>query len=193
MIARILLSLLILSVVVHAQPDSLWSRTFGGGNNEQCYSIIHTADGGYALAGYTESYGAGSYDMWLVKTDADGESLWSRTFGGARNDRCYSIIQTADGGFALAGGTLSFGAGDYDMWLVKTDSDGDSLWSRTFGGRNTDWCFSMIQTADGGYLLAGYTYSFDAVRSDMWLVKTDADGDFLWSRTLGEGGNEQCN
>ena len=102
-----------------ADGDSLWSRTFGGEESETCYSIIQTNDGGYALAGYSESFGAGGNDMWLVKTDAYGDSLWSQTFGGESMDECYSIIQTEDGGFALVGRTGSFGAGNFDMWLVE--------------------------------------------------------------------------
>ena len=158
----------------NAQPDSLWSRTFGGRGTEYCYSIIQTADRGYTLAGFTESFGAGGRDMWLVRTDADGDSLWSRTFGGETWDECYSIIQTADGGYALAGYTQSFGVSS-DMWLVRTDADGDSLWSRTFGGRDNDWCYSIIPTEDGGYVLSGYAEYFDPWDSDMWLVKTGPD------------------
>ena len=176
----------------HAQPDSLWSRTFGGRNYDGCVSIIQTADGGYTLAGYTRSFGGGDYDMWLVKTDADGDSLWSRTFGERSSDGCCTIIQTADGGYALAGYTESFGAGESDMWLVRTNADGDSLWSRTFGGESIDWCSSMIQTADGGYALAGVTESFDVGYGDMWLVRTDADGDSLWSRTFGGDTTDYC-
>ena len=167
-------------VKTDADGDSLWSQTFGRSSDNECKSLVHTADGGYALAGFT--YSSPNQDMWLVRTNAEGDSLWSRTFGGAILwDMCYSIIQTANEGYALAGRTASFGAGDYDMWLVRTNADGDSLWSQTFGGRNDEECFSIIQTADGGYALAGYTRSFGAGDRDMWLVKTDADGDSLWS------------
>ncbi len=186
------ITLLAFAGTTHAQPDSLWSRTFGGGDSDGCHSIIQTADGGYVLAGYTQSFGAGYYDMWLVKIDADGDSLWSRTFGGEDLDKCYSVIQTADGGYALAGITHSFGAGDYDMWLVKTDADGDSLWSRTFGGRSADKCYSVIQTVDGDYALAGITGSFGAGWHDIWLVKTNVDGDSLWSRTFGGSEGDWC-
>ena len=187
------IAMLALAGTAHAQPDSLWSRTFGGRDDDKCFSMIQTADGGYALAGYTESFGGGrndSPDFWLVKTNADGDSLWSRTFGGRGDDWCSSIIQTADGGYALAGTTRSFGAGEFNMWLVKTDADGDSLWSQTFVGRADNCCNSMIQTADGGYALAGHTYSVGG--GDMWLVKTDTDGDSLWSRTFGGENAEWC-
>ena len=160
----------------HAQPDSLWSRTYGGEDWDECRSIIQTEDGGYALAGKTDrTFRAGNDDIWLVRTNVNGDSLWSRTFGGVSNDICYSMLQTADDGYALAGQTWSFGAGYKDMWLVITDEDGDSLWSRTFGGENWEACFSMVQINNGSYILAGVTEPYGAGNYDMWLVKTGPD------------------
>jgi hypothetical protein len=179
-------------VKTDANGDSLWSRTFGGSNDERCYSIQQTSDSGYILAGSTESFGAGYQDFWLVKTNAYGDSLWSRTFGGSAYDWCYSVRQTSDGGFVLAGVTVSFGGGYEDFWLVKANAYGDSLWSCTFGGSSHDRCRSVQQTSDGGYVLAGYTYSFGAGETDFWLVKTDANGDSLWSRTFGGDREDQC-
>ncbi|MCF7809785.1 T9SS type A sorting domain-containing protein [bacterium] len=175
-----------------AQPDSLWSRTYGGTEDDNCKTMIQTTDDCFVLAGWTESFGAGGYDMWMVKTNNDGDSLWSRTFGGEDNDRCYSIIQTTDGGYALAGYSYSFGVGESDIWLVKTDSEGNSLWSRTFGGDSTDCCYSIIQTEDEGYILAGHTKSFGSGEFDMWLIKTDVDGDSIWSRTFGGDSTDYC-
>ena len=177
---------------LHAQPDSLWSRTYGGDHNEGCTSLIQTADGGYALGGYTRSFGAGESDFWLVRTDENGDSLWSRTYGGKVNDGCYSLIQTTDGGFALAGYTSSFGAGQHDFWLVRTDENGDSLWSHTYGGQRSDACYIHFQTSDGGYVLAGYSNSFGAGDFDFWLVRTDENGDSLWSRTFGGQDWDMC-
>jgi len=184
-------AVLLLIASAHAQPDSLWSRAFGGANTDVCNSVQQTSDGGYFLAGSTYSFGSGLTDFWLVKTDAQGDSLRSRTFGGSDFEWCTSVQQTSDSGYVLAGHTRSFGAGNYDLWLVKTDANGDSLWSRTFGGSSNDYCSSVQQTSDGGYVLAGYTYSFGAGDYDFWLVKTDAQGDSLWSRTYG-GTWEDC-
>ena len=172
--------------------DSLWSRTYGGNGYDNCYSVQQTTDGGYILAGRTQSFGAGSYNFWLLKTDEDGDSLWSRTFGGDSFDSCHSVWQTEDGGFVLTGLTASFGAGSGDCWLVKTNDEGDSLWSRTYGGNGYDYCNSVQQTSDGGYILAGHTGSFGAGSSDFWLVKTDENGDSLWSRTFGGNNGEVC-
>jgi hypothetical protein len=173
--------------------DSLWSRTYGGDEYwDECWSVIETADGGYALAGCSYSFGSGGQDFWLVKTDADGDSLWSRTYGGSNDDKCYSVQQTSDGGYVLAGHSWSFGNGLTDFWIVKTDRNGDSLWSRTYGGAGWEECYSVHQTTDGGYILAGAGHSGDRVFTDFWLIKTDADGDSLWGHSYGGSGADIC-
>ncbi len=187
----IILLILLVPVLVFAQPDSLWSNTFGGSSSEYCNSVQQTSDGGYMLGGHTYSFGAGNHDFWLVKTDVNGDSLWSHTFGGTSIDRCYSAQQTTDGGYILGGETWSFGAGEADLWLVKTDANGDSLWSCTFGGSDEEYCLSVQQTADGGYILGGKINS-EPGNPDFWLVKTDANGDSLWSCTYGGSGAEYC-
>jgi hypothetical protein len=184
--------LLVTLVALPQPPDSLWSRTFGGPNDEHGFSVLQAYDGGYVLAGYTASFGAGSADMWLVKASAEGDSLWSRTYGGSSWDDCRCIQKTQDGGYVLAGCSYSFGAGDYDFWLVKVDANGDSIWSRTFGGPGAERAYSVRQTSDGGYILGGGTESFGAGQEDVWLVKTDANGDSLWSRTFGGDSVEYC-
>jgi len=175
-----------------AQPDSLWSRTYGGSGFDYCMSLLPTADGGYALAGHTNSFGAGDTDFWLLRTDENGDSLWSHTYGGLGEDYCYSLIQTADGGFALAGETHSFGAEEENFWLLRTNENGDSLWSRVYGSSGHDGCQSLIQTMDGGFALAGWTNSFGSGRLDFWLVRTDENGDSLWSRTFGGEDHDLC-
>ncbi|MBU1937581.1 T9SS type A sorting domain-containing protein [bacterium] len=179
-------------VKTDSNGDSLWSRTFGGVSSDWCTAVQQTFDGGYMLVGSTQSSGAGASDFWLVKTDANGDSLWSRTFGGSWLDECHSVVQTVDRGYALAGFTHSFGSGSSDFYMIKTDADGDTLWTRTFGGIAQDWCYSIQQTTDGGYAMAGYTVSFGAGAPDFWLVKTDANGDSLWSRTFGGSGSDEC-
>ena len=179
-------------VMTDENGDSLWSRTYGGEELERCYSMVQTIDGGFVLAGETTSFGAGEEDFWLLKTDANGDSLWSQTYGGSESDRCQAMVQTIDGGFALAGQTWSSGAGEWDFWLVRTDANGDSLWSRTYGGSRFDVCNALIETPDGGFALAGHTSSFGSGYQDFWLVKTDENGDSLWSRTFGGEHREAC-
>lgn len=167
-----------------------WNKTFGGEDNDRAYSVIQTSDGGYALAGHTSSYGAGGEDVWLVKTDSVGNEEWNRTFGGTGRDWAKSVIQIPDNGYVLAGITESYGAGDGDIWLVKTDNAGNEKWSKTFGGENRDGARSVIQTSDGGYAIAGYTQSYGAGGYDFWLVKTDSLGNEEWNRTGGGENND---
>jgi hypothetical protein len=163
----------------------MWEKTFGGTKNDIAYSIVQTSDGGFVMAGYTVSFGAGAEDLWLVKTDSDGKQQWNLTYGKTGSDIGYAIISTSDGGYAVAGSTNSFGAGNSDMWLVKSDASGNMLWNKTYGGAGCDVATSITQLRDGGYLLAGYTNSSGADGYDIYLVKTNASGNTQWSKTLG--------
>jgi hypothetical protein len=168
-----------------ASGDTLWTRTYGGTKDDRGYSVRQTADGGYIVAGYTMSFGAGR-GAYLIRTDASGDTLWTRSYGGPGFAEGRSVQQTADGGYIIAGSTGSFGAGGADVYLIKIDSDGETLWTRTCGGTNDDWGYSVQQTADGGFIIAGYTSSLsDTADRDVYLIKTNATGDTLWTRTFG--------
>jgi hypothetical protein len=172
-------------VKTDSSGDNLWTRTYGGSVSDYGECVRQTSDGGYIVAGYTKSFGAGKTDVYLVKTDSSGDTLWTRTYGGSYWDRGYSVQQTSDGGYIIAAETWSFGAGAYDVYLLKTDSFGDTLWTRTYGGSRDEHGSSVQQTSDGGYIIAGETWSFGAGGDDVWLVKTDSSGDTLWTRTYG--------
>jgi hypothetical protein len=176
-------------VKVDASGVMQWNKAYGGSADDVLYSIVQTNDGGYALGGYTHSFGVGSSDFWLIKTDASGNMQWNRTYGGASYDEAHSAFQTNDGGYALAGETWSFGGGTPNYWLVKTDALGNMQWNRTYGGSGTDKAYSAIQTSEGGYALTGYTLSYGAGSYDFWLVKTDSTGNVQWDKTYG-GTNE---
>jgi hypothetical protein len=168
-----------------ANGDQVWTRTFGGTDIDGAESVQQTTDGGYIVAGSTGSFGARGSNVYLIKADADGSEVWSRTFGGVGDDKAYSVQQTSDGGYIAAGSTRSFGAGELDAYLIKTDANGDEVWSRTFGGSDNDCAYSVQQTTDGGYIVAGHTYSLGAGYSDVYLTKTDGNGDGVWSKTFG--------
>jgi len=167
-----------------------WETTIGGLKGEVCGSMCQASDGGYVLAGYTQSWGAGSEDVYLVKTDHVGAVEWERTFGGPGSDWGNSVLRTADGGYIVVGATQSFGGGLEDFYVIKTDSEGQLMWSRTFGGSSNDHGRSVVQTDDGGYILTGYTRSYGAGRADVYLVKIDAGGDLEWDRTYGGPEND---
>ena len=158
--------------------QNLFAKTYGGTAIEYAHSIIQTADGGYAVAGGTRSFGAGSLDFLVLKLNSDGSLAWARTFGGTNYDWARSIIQTTDGGYAVAGYTESFGAGNRDFLVLKLNSNGSLAWARTFGGTNYDWAWSIIQTTDGGYAVAGGAMSFGAGYADFLVLKLGPDGDY---------------
>jgi hypothetical protein len=166
-------------IKTNAAGDTLWTRTYGGTEYDIGHSVQQTADGGYIIAGQTGSFGAGNGDVYLIKTDASGDTMWTRTWGGTNDDLGYSVQQTADGGYIIAGSTYSFGAGAPDsanVYLIKTDANGDTSWTKTWGGTNRDEGYSVQQTADGGYIVAGFTASFGAGDDDVYLIKSDSLG-----------------
>jgi len=188
-ILLIIFSLLLGAGAVIAQPQELWNNTYGGGSTERAYSVVQTPDGGYAIAGVTQSFGAGNSDFYLVRTDAAGAEIWSNTFGGAGTDECFSMIQTSDGGFALAGYTSTGAAGNDDFWVVKTDANGNELWNQYYGSAVWDQCYSIIETTNGGLALGGWTSTGG---EDFLLVLTNSDGSAPQYRNYGGNGSERC-
>jgi hypothetical protein len=134
-----------------------------------------TTDGGYIMTGYTDSIGAGLYDLLLVKTDSEGSTEWSRAFGGGGRDYGNSVVPTADGGYLAAGYTLSYGAGGDDVYLVRADAEGNLEWQTTYGGSASDVGYAVAKTLDGGYAVAGHTLSFGAGLHDVWLIRLAAE------------------
>ncbi|MFQ6068422.1 MAG: CARDB domain-containing protein [Candidatus Bathyarchaeia archaeon] len=199
-ITRMLLIVLLINVLVWKfsiqqaeipEPPTIeWNRTYGGMDYDWAWSVVQTSDGGYAMAGLTWSFGVAGPDFWLVKVDSSGNMQWDKTYGGSSDDGAYSVVQTSDGGYAIAGYTNSFGVENYDFWLVKADSAGNLEWTRTYGGPNVESAHSIIETNDGGYMLAGYTDSLEPGGHDLMLVKVDASGNMQWNRTYGGDDNE---
>jgi pimeloyl-ACP methyl ester carboxylesterase len=169
-----------------------WNKTYGGALDDSGLGMCSTSDGGYALCGSTRSFGAGGVDFWLIKTGADGRAYWAKTYGGIGNDAAQGVVQTPDGGYALAGVTDSFGAGHGDVWLVKTDASGNMQWSKTYGGAADENCYYLVQAIGGGYAIAGFTNSSGAGAFDMWLVKTDSNGNMQWNKTYGGANDDRA-
>jgi uncharacterized delta-60 repeat protein len=175
-----------------AAGNVIWQKTYGGSNEDYAYSIQQTSDGGFIVAGYTDSFGAGNRDYCVLKLDAAGNVIWQKTYGGSEWDYAHSIQQTSDGGFIVAGETTSFGVGSADIWVLKLDAAGNVIWQKTYGGSNEDYAYSIQQTSDGGFIVAGYTRSYGAGSDDIWVLKLDAAGNVIWQKTYGGSGGESA-
>jgi uncharacterized delta-60 repeat protein len=169
-----------------------WTKTIGGSDDDFANSVIQSSDGGYVIAGYTQSFGAGGYDMYVVKLDSNGNVVWTKTIGGSNSDVANSIVQSSDGGYVVAGETLSFGASGRDIYVVKLDSSGNIVWTKTIGGSWDDFANSVIQSSDGGYVIAGYTQSFGAGWDDIYVVKLDSSGNVQWTKTIGGSADDEA-
>jgi hypothetical protein len=170
-----------------AQPDSLWSRAYGGSQIDLFYAVCQSPDSQIICAGETQSRGVGGRDVWLVKLTGAGDTLWSRTYGGALDDECFAVRSVPAGGYILAGRSSSFGSGGWNGYLVRVTATGDTLWTRTFGGPRRDELAAVEITDDGGFIAAGLYGG-----SKAWAIGLSATGDSLWSRTYGGARTDQC-
>jgi hypothetical protein len=163
--------------------NEIWHKMYGGTNDETLEQLIKVNEG-YVFTGYTSSYGNGEWDAWLVKIDENGNEIWNRTYGGSNTDEARCVAATEDGGFIIAGATMSYGNGGDDNFIVKTDADGNMEWTSTFGGENFDESEAIVET-DDGYAIAGYTSSFGVGDFDGLLLKIDKEGNIKWYKTFG--------
>ncbi|MFK7979219.1 MAG: T9SS type A sorting domain-containing protein [Saprospiraceae bacterium] len=162
-----------------------WERTFGGNANDQAFSVIPTLDGGYALLGFSESNSVLGTNVILVKTDENGVEQWSQSFGGTRDDKGYELVQDVEGNYIIVGQTSSIGNGEDDVLLLKVNSKGEEIWQKAFGGPYNDRGFSLTEAKDGGYILTGRTELIEDESADVYLVRTDTDGNLLWEQNFG--------
>jgi hypothetical protein len=179
-------------VKTDANGNELWNKRFGGSDADNAAFVQQTEEGGYIIAGATKSFGSGNQDAWLIKTDANGNEQWRKIYGGTGDDGAYSVKNTLDDGYILAGWTDSYGAGSVDAWVIKVDENGNKQWDRTFGGASHEEASSIQQTLDGGYVIAGLTKSYGAGNSDAWLLKIDANGKEQWGKTFGGQNDERA-
>ena len=197
-------------VKLNAAGNIQWQKCLGGSADDIAYAIIQTSDGGYVVAGSTGSNNGdvsgnhGTYDYWVVKLSATGNMQWQKCLGGSSSDHAYSLARTADGGYVVAGasmsndGDVSGNHGDYDDWVVKLDATGTIQWQKSLGGDEEDIAYSIVQTNDGSYLVAGLSHSDngDVITNhggdDYWVVKLNSSGDVQWQKSLGGSGYEEA-
>jgi hypothetical protein len=173
------------NIALITSRGDIWTKVYGGANAEGCSRIIETSDGGFAIAGYTFSFGNGNSDMFLIKTDSLGNTLWTKTYGGIGFEYAYSVEQTNDYGYILAGYSTSNVNRNKNVYIVKTNSNGDAIWTKTYGKDSVDIASSVYKTSDGNYLVCGHTQSSGAGEDDLFVLKINQNGDTLWSKTFG--------
>lgn len=176
-----------------SDPLMTWTKTFGGSSFERAYAIDQTADGGYILAGQTSSFGSGGYDYYIVKLDESGTVEWQKTFGGASAEIARDVQQTADGGYVVVGRSSSFKTGGCDVYIIKLGSDGTKAWEQVYGDSTWNDPHAVMQTSDGGYIVAGYTGDIGAGTEDVYVMKLDASGEQVWEQTYGGAGTDVAN
>ncbi len=190
-----------------------FQKCLGGSDHEEGSSIQLTRDGGYIISGFSKSndgdrdYSYGHYDAWIIRTDAYGNMLWQRSYGGSNEDGARDVRQTADGGFIFVGYTLSTdgivgnlgGLGEEDLWIVRLDSIGNVVWQKVVGGSKEDYAFFIEESADNsGWIIAGYSKSGDGLpainkgQTDMWVLQIDNAGNVLWSKTMGGNSRDRA-
>jgi hypothetical protein len=179
-----------ISLLIKLTPSGYldWCKYYDGFNYNFASRITHvkqTIDGGYILTGYTTRFGSGQSDVYLMKIDAAGNIMWSRTYGGSYDDFAYYVQQTSDGGYIVAGHTSNFGLGPWDAYLIRTDADGNLIWSKCYGEIYEEYGFTVEQTTDGGYIVCGLSSTFTEVNYyNTFFLKIDSIGTLMWTHIL---------
>lgn len=171
-------------VKVDNQGDTIWTSVINNGRIDEIEDVVELNDGGFIIVGATYPGVSDYRDLWIVKTDENGDSLWSKVYGGTGTDEANSVCLSNDGNVLACGWTGSYGAGEFDIWLLKIDMDGDTIWTKTYGGSDSENGRSIINTKDGEYAITGYTKSFSQDACDAWLVKIDNSGKVLWNTAI---------
>jgi len=168
----------------------LWKRTWGGSDDEWAPKIALDASGNAIISGSTESYGAGYSDVFILKLDSSGNNLWDKTWGGSERDLGFGVVLDNSGNAFVTGGTLSFGTGADDLFLLKYNSTGTLLWNKTWGGARNEYVRGIVLDVSGNITLTGETFSYGAGPSDVFVLKYDSSGNLLWDKTWGGSSGE---
>ena len=178
--------ILILELLLWADAVLIWDQVYGGEYSDGARAVIPALDGGFILVGYTYSMGGGNSDILLIKTDEQGNEIWTHTYGGSGWEYGYSVCPAFDSsGYVIAGYTTSFGNGARDVFVIGTDIEGNQLWSGCFGGEDVDVGFSIIQGHNQDYVICGYTFSQGVGEDDIYVLGLDQEGNEIWSSVLG--------
>jgi len=170
---------------LNSSGNKVWFKHYGGANNDAAWSIQQTSDGGVIATGYTYSFTFGDGDIAIYKLNSSGNKVWFKHYGGTQLDCGESIQQTTDGGYIVAGYTVSYTYGNSDFAIYKLDSSGNKVWFKHYGGSDSDTAYSIQQTSDGGYIVAGRTYSYSYGISDFAIYKLDSSGNKVWFKHFG--------
>lgn len=181
----------LLLIKVDGMGHEIWTRTYVSDDLDEAHSMRATPDGGYIIVGHRKSISADDYDVYVMKTDSSGDSLWTRTFGRTSYDigRCVEVA--SNGGYIVIGSTKSPNLEDRDVYMIRIDAAGDSVWTRTIGTLSHEEGTSILSASDGGYLIAGSTYFDGGHDDDVYLIKTDVTGDVAWTRIFGGTGTDR--
>ena len=186
---NIIFFFILISSVSNAQI--IFNKAIGGTGDDKANCVKQTLDHGYIIVGSTNSFGAGGLDVYAIKTDKNGDTMWTRTYGGIYDDVGNAVIQNPDSTYMIVGYTFSFGSGQQDVYLIKIDKNGNLLWSRTYGGNNFESGNDIKRNSLGYYYITGYTYSYGAGNEDVYLLKIKSNGDTVWTRTFGGANGDE--
>jgi len=183
---KILYLILIMFTTAFSQLEIEWDKTIGGVARDECLNLQHTNDGGYIFTGKNDD------NLWYVKVDSVGDTLWTKTItiGDIASGR--SIIQVSDSGYIIAGYSYTYNENQCDLLIVRCSSEGDTLWTKIYGRRDTDSGTSILETYDNGFVIAGFTTSDGTSDDDIWIIRTDNQGDTLWTKTINAVGNDNA-
>ncbi len=178
------------SLSVSAQTT--FQMAYGGANDDEAHTLCITNDNHYIIAGTTMSFGSGGKDICIIKTNENGNVIWSKTYGGSQDELPRSIIQTNDNGFIIVGNTYSFGHGERDIYILKIDTDGNLQWSKVVGGNAEDRGFTVVELNNGDFIVGGTTQSFGAGMRDAYIFRIDNTGNVAWTNIIGGAGLDHC-
>jgi len=189
MLAFITMLLISATYMAYGQGFEEWSKDIGGQDTEHFKEVQETADGGFIVVGYVEPWTRDDRDLYIVKTGSTGDLEWQQMYGDAKDDDAYDVLQTSDGGYIVVGGTKSYGAGLTDLWVMRTDDQGELIWEKILGGAKDDVAYS-VTSSGGDYVITGSTASYGAGGSDLWVLKMNDEGNVLWNITVGGSKND---